>query len=88
MGEVLLGLGFGSYLSVDQALATQVLPLHSDRGKDMGVINIANILPLSLGPALAVPILSWTHSYAVLFVLTGLITLASSFVVMQVKSVR
>jgi hypothetical protein len=54
----------------------------------MGVINIANILPLSLGPALAVPILSWTHSYAVLFVLTGLITLASSFVVMQVKSVR
>ena len=88
IAEVILSLGFGSYLAADQVLATQVLPSERDRAKDMGVINIANILPQTLGSVLAVPILFWTHSYAVLFALTGLIALAGSFVVMQVKSVR
>jgi MFS family permease len=87
-GQVVLGLGFGVYLSVDQALATQVLPSNSDRAKDMGIINIDNTLPQSLAPALAAPILATTHSYLVLFVLAGIVTLIGSFVVQPIKSVR
>jgi MFS family permease len=88
IAEAILGLGFGAYGSVDQALATQVLPSERDRAKDMGMINIANILPQTLGSALAIPILSLTHSYSLLFALTGLITLAGSWVVVGIKSVR
>jgi len=54
----------------------------------MGIINIANALPQSLGPALAAPLLAATHSYLVLFVLAGLVTLISSFVAQPIKSVR
>ena len=44
-GAVVLGIGFGAYLAVDFALITQVLPTGMDRGRDLGVINIANSLP-------------------------------------------
>ena len=37
----LLGLGCGCFLSVDQALATEVLPDQLSRGKDLGIMNIA-----------------------------------------------
>jgi MFS family permease len=88
VAEVVLGLGFGAYLAVDQALATQVLPSNSDRAKDMGIINIANTLPQTLAPAIAAPILTLTHSYLVLFVLAGVVTLIGSFIVQPIKSVR
>jgi MFS family permease len=47
---VILGLGFGVYLSVDQALVTQVLPSATGRAKDLGIINIANSGPQVLAP--------------------------------------
>ena len=42
VAALILGLGYGMYLAVDQALVTQVLPRAIDRGRDLGVINIAN----------------------------------------------
>lgn len=41
----IFGLGYGAYSSVDQALATDVLPNKDDYGKDMGIWQIASILP-------------------------------------------
>ncbi|MCF1597267.1 MFS transporter, partial [Streptomyces muensis] len=49
----LLGLGLGVFMSVDFALMTDVLPKALDRGKDLGVINVANALPQVAAPALA-----------------------------------
>jgi MFS family permease len=51
------GLGFGAYYSVDWALACDVLPNKEDAAKDMGVWNIALVLPQSLAPLIAGPIL-------------------------------
>jgi MFS family permease len=88
VGAVILGLGTGVYLSVDQALATQVLPSERDRAKDMGILNIALSLPQSLAPAIAAPILTLTHSYLVLFTLAAVTTLIGSFIIQPVRSVR
>ena len=41
----MLGIGYGVYLSVDFALCTEVLPEAEARGKDLGIINVANALP-------------------------------------------
>ncbi|MBW8873141.1 MAG: MFS transporter, partial [Leifsonia sp.] len=46
----LLGLGYGCFLSVDQALATQVLPDAHSRGKDLGIMNIATAVPQAIAP--------------------------------------
>ena len=48
-----MGCSYGIYVSVDFALITEVLPGAEDRGKDLGVINIANALPQVLAPVLA-----------------------------------
>ncbi|WP_037889050.1 MFS transporter, partial [Streptomyces viridochromogenes] len=55
----LLGLGLGVFMSVDFALMTDVLPKALDRGKDLGVINVANALPQVAAPAHAAPIVTY-----------------------------
>ncbi|MGN9788156.1 hypothetical protein ACTMTF_42560 [Nonomuraea sp. ZG12] len=40
-GAAIGGVGFGAYLSVDQALVTLVLPAAEDSGRDLGLFHIA-----------------------------------------------
>ncbi|GCE46019.1 Na+/melibiose symporter-like transporter [Thermosporothrix hazakensis] len=84
----LVGVGFGMYTSVDGALVTQVLPSAENRGKDMGIINIANTLPQSLAPAFASIIINATHSYFMLFLVGAVIALLGTLTVRPIKSVR
>lgn len=83
----IMGAGFGVYLSVDQALITQVLPEAADRGKDLGIINIANTAPQVLGPALAAPIVAGLGGYSGLYALTAAVTLLGGALVWKIKSV-
>ena len=86
VAAAVLGLGFGVYLSVDQALITQVLPAADDRAKDLGIINIANSAPQVLGPALAAPIVA-LGGYRSLFLAVAAVTIAGSILVTRIKSV-
>jgi MFS family permease len=83
----ILGLGYGIYLAVDQALVTQVLPTAVDRGRDLGVINIANAAPQVLAPAIAAPIVTGAAGYTGLYLLTAAITLLSAVLVRFIRSV-
>jgi MFS family permease len=60
----LLGLGYGCYMAVDQALATQVLPDSHSRGKDLGIMNIATAVPQAVGPLLGAVLVLWFASIA------------------------
>lgn len=84
----ILGIGFGAYLGVDIALITQVLPSASARGKDMGVINIANALPQVVGAAIAAVVISMFHSYTLLFLFAAILALLGAVLIRQIKSVR
>jgi MFS family permease len=87
VAAVVLGLGFGVYLSVDQALITQVLPAAQDRARDLGVINIANSAPQVLGPALAYPIVSYLGGYSALYLVVSAVTVLGSILVTRIRSV-
>ena len=87
IASFVLGLGFGVYLSVDQALITQVLPDAANRARDLGVINIANSAPQVLGPALAFPIVSYLGGYSVLYLAVAAVTVAGSVLVTRIRSV-
>lgn len=52
----LFGLSYGAYLSVDWALATDVLPSRKNFARDMGIWNVAASLPQVVAPALGGPI--------------------------------
>jgi MFS family permease len=87
VAAAVLGLGFGVYLSVDQALITQVLPSAEDRAKDLGIINIASSAPQVLGPALAAPIVSYLGGYPALFLAVAGVTILGSVLVTRIRSV-
>ena len=87
IAAAVLGLGFGVYLSVDQALITQVLPTAEDRARDLGIINIANSAPQVLGPALAFPIVAYLGGYPVLYLAVAAVTVLGSVLVTRIRSV-
>jgi MFS family permease len=88
VAALILGVGFGAFTSVDFALMTQVLPADLDRGKDLGVINIANSLPQVLAPAIAAPIVAHAGGYPTLYIASSLIGLAGAVLVYRIRSVR
>ena len=83
-----LGLGFGAYLGVDIALITQLLPSANSRGKDLGVINIANAFPQIVGVTIAAFVVNTFHSYTVLFVVAAILALLGAVLIQRIKSVR
>jgi len=88
VAAALLGIGYGVYMAVDTALVTQVLPAAADRGKDLGIVNIANAAPQVLAPALAAPVVAGLGGYSTLYALTALVTIAGAVLVLPIRSVR
>lgn len=88
LGAALLGMGYGCFLSVDQALATEVLPDQLSRGKDLGIMNIALTVPQAFAPMLGALLVSAVGGFTLLFIVSGAAALAGACAVGQVKGVR
>lgn len=88
IGAAVLGLGYGAYIAVDQALITQVLPSAEDRGKDLGVINIANTLPYVLAAALGGLVINELGGYVTLYLLVLVTGVLAALTVRPIKSVH
>jgi MFS family permease len=84
----LLGLGYGAFMSVDQALATQVLPDPESRGKDLGIMNIATAVPQAIAPLAGALVVAALGGFAGLFVLSAVFAFAGAVTVSRVKAVR
>ncbi|MFJ5799875.1 MFS transporter [Streptomyces decoyicus] len=83
----LLGVGFGVFTSVDFALMTDVLPAAAHRGKDMGIINIANSLPQVAAPALAAPLVHHLGGYRTLYAVAAAVGLVGALLVRRIRGV-
>lgn len=90
LAQTLLGIGSGFYFAVDMALATDVLPDSREVGKDLGVINSADVLPQFIGPALAPLLLAIGsgRNYTALYLFTMGIGLTGALTVTRVRTVR
>jgi MFS family permease len=82
------GLAFGTYLSVDTALVTLVLPRQDNVARDLGVLNIANAGPQVVAPLLAALIIGHLGGYRVLFIVGGCCGIVGALAVLPVRSVR
>ena len=82
---VLLGVGYGAFLSVDQALLTDVLPDPETRARDLGIVNSAQHLPIA-------PLVGWAvlsvAGYTELYLVAAAIMAVGGIVVFRVKGVR
>ncbi|TQL47271.1 MFS transporter [Homoserinimonas aerilata] len=88
VAAAILGLGYGTFLSVDQALATQVLPDAQSRGKDLGIMNIAWAVPQAISPLLGAWVVAWLAGFQGLFLLAAAAGLLGALAVLFVKGVR
>jgi len=89
---VLIGIGYGAFMSVDLALMTQVLPKRSGAddatGKDLGILATAINVPQILSPVLAATLLGATgNNYELLFIAAGVFVFVGSFLVLPIRSV-
>ncbi|WP_020120389.1 MFS transporter [Streptomyces canus] len=88
VASAIMGAGFGAYMSVDQALITQVLPDAESRAQDLGIMNIGSVIPPALAPLIASLIITSDHGYPVLFALVGATSAVGVLLVYRVRSVR
>lgn len=85
---VLAGLAFGSYMAVDMAIVTLVLPRREDAARDLGILNIANAGPQIIAPLVAALVIDNLGGYRSLFAAGGLVAIAGAFAILPVRSVR
>jgi MFS family permease len=90
IGMALTGIGMGTYLAVDLALITDVLPdKDNDAAKDLGVFNMASTLPQIVAPAAAAVILAMSgENYAAVFVAVAVVGVLGALVIVPVKGAR
>ncbi len=87
----IVGIGQGAYLAVDLALGSEVLPEHGrEAAKDMGVFFIANALPPTIAPAIALIFLGIGrgNNYTALFIAAAVYALLGALAIQPVKGVR
>lgn len=82
-----LGAGFGIYLSVDQALVTQVLPSAADRAASLGVISVASSAGQAVAPAIAAPVVTYLGGYTALYLCVAVVVSLGAASVWRIRSV-
>ncbi|WP_147362874.1 MFS transporter [Corynebacterium falsenii] len=85
---VLLGLSWGVYMAVDQALINEVLPQAGQRGRDLGLMNVAVAGPNMAAPLLAAASLSLLGGYPGLYLFAGVLSAVGAVLIMRVRTVR
>jgi MFS family permease len=87
----LMGLGYGTFMSIDLALMTQVLPDSNadSHGKDLGILTAAINIPQILSPIFAVIVLRLFHyDYRILFMYAIVFLILGSLCVIPIKSTK
>lgn len=90
VGMAITGMAQGVYLAADLALVNDVLPQRETHAAgNLGIFNIANVMPQSLMPALAPGILLVSGgSYAALFVVAAILVVLSAWAILPMRGVR
>ncbi|CAL1692659.1 hypothetical protein MMB232_02840 [Brevundimonas subvibrioides] len=90
ISQALFGAGLGLYSTVDIALVAQILPRPEHAGRDLGLINIANVLPQIIAPALGILIFQANsgQNFAPTYVVAAAFAVAGGTVITLVRGVR
>jgi len=67
---------------------TQVLPDPADRGKDLGIMNIATAVPQAVAPLLGAVVVATLGGFPGLFVLSAVAAVLGALAIIPIKSVR
>lgn len=72
---VVIGVGWGAFMAVDQAVVATVTDGVEGRGRDVAVLGVASSLPQNLGPLLASLVVAAAGGFAPLFLVAAVVVL-------------
>lgn len=87
-----MGLGFGTYLAIDLALMTEVLPAsvggEESAGRDLAILGIATTIPQAITPGLAGALITIFGGYQITFIAGAVFVLLGIVAIIPIRSVR
>ena len=86
---IVTGLGYGTFVVVDQALFIDVLPDSDAAGRDLGFSSLGQNLGQALGPIVAGAIVAmFAGAYGPVWPISFVLVLVSAFTILPIKKVR
>lgn len=86
VSAALLGVGYGAYMSVSLALATDVLPFADDHARDLGFVNVAASLGQLLGPLAGAVLVAAAGGFWLLFAVGGVASVIGGAMTLPLQS--
>jgi MFS family permease len=84
---VVSGIGYGIYLSVDQALMVEVLPGSGGEAKELGFLSLGNTAPIAVAPLIGGAVVAG-FGYRPLFVISACCAAAGATAILAIRRVR
>ncbi|MHA4854303.1 MFS transporter [Rhodococcus sp. MSC1_016] len=85
---VLSGAFFGTYMSVDLALMSLVLPDGESEGRDMGILAVATAAPTLFSSAIAGALITYAGGYVTLFAFGSVVAIVAGIAVVPIRGIK
>jgi len=85
VSAALLGIGYGAYMSVGLALATDLLPFPDDHARDLGFANVSASLGQLLGPLIGAGLVALVGDFWLLFAAGGVLSLLGGLATLAIR---
>lgn len=83
-----MGVGYGAYMAVSLALATDLLPRVEDHARDLGIVNVSATLGQLLGPLLGAGLVALVGGFWLLFLIAGILSVIGAVMTVAVRPAR
>lgn len=86
VSAALLGMGYGAYMSVGLALATDLLPFPDDHARDLGFVNVAASLGQLLGPLIGAGLVALVGGFWLLFAVGAVLSALGGLATLRIRA--
>lgn len=88
IAAAVMGVGYGAFMSVSLALATDLLSEAEHHARDLGVVNVSASLGQLLGPLLGAALVAFVGGFWLLFLAAGILSALGALMTLRVRPVR
>ncbi|MGM7665573.1 MFS transporter [Microbacterium sp. A93] len=85
IAAAVMGVGYGAYMAVSLALATDLLPKASHHARDLGIVNVSASLGQLLGPLLGAGLVALVGGFWLLFLAAGILSVLGAVMTLGVR---
>jgi len=88
VAAAVMGVGYGAFMAVSLALATDLLPRVEDHARDLGIVNVSASLGQLLGPLLGAGLVALVGGFWLLFLVAGILSVIGAVMTVAVRPAR